>query len=86
MLAERWGGRFDAPESMITCMASLELPRSLGESAEDAARLRSALLYEDRIEVAVHAFRGRVWMRVAAQAYNDEADFARLADAVARRL
>jgi selenocysteine lyase/cysteine desulfurase len=30
----------------------------------------------------VLAIRGRVWLRLAAQVYNDEADFERLADAV----
>ena len=48
--------------------------------------LRLALLLEDRIEVQLHAWRGRLWARVSAQVYNDRSDIERLADAVARRL
>jgi selenocysteine lyase/cysteine desulfurase len=42
-------------------------------------------LLEDRLEVQLHAWRGRLWTRVSAQIYNDHSDIARLADAVARR-
>ena len=60
-------------------MVTLPLPSSLGSSAEDAARLRDALLYEDRIEVQVHAAHGRLWIRVSCQVYNDKDDIERLA-------
>ena len=55
-------------------------------TADEAARLRTALLVEDRIEVQLHAWRGRLWVRVSAQVYNDRSDVMRLADAVCRRL
>ena len=50
-----------------------------------AAALRTALLVDDRIEVQLHAWRGRLWIRVSAQVYNDRSDVTRLADAVQRR-
>ena len=70
---------------MIGSMVTVPLPESAGTTDEDAARLRVALLVEDRIEVQLHAWRGRLWVRVSAQIYNDRTDIERLADAVARR-
>ena len=48
-------------------------------------RLRLLLLVEDRIEVQLHAGHDRLWVRVAAQVYNQPSDIERLADAVLRR-
>ena len=86
LLTERWGTRFDTPRGMVGSMATVPLPESAGATVEDAARLRLALLVEDRIEVQLHAWRGRLWTRVSAQIYNELADIERLATAVARRL
>jgi isopenicillin-N epimerase len=71
---------------MIGAMVTVPLPDGAGATADEAARLRTALLVEDRIEVQLHAWRGRLWARVSAQVYNDRADITRLADAVCRRL
>jgi isopenicillin-N epimerase len=84
-LAALWGVRFATPESMIGCMATLALPAELGSSEADAARLRDALLFEDRIEVGVKAAGGRLWVRIAAQIYNEMADYERLGDTITRR-
>jgi isopenicillin-N epimerase len=84
-LAGRWGTGFEVPRSMVGSMASVPLPERFGAAPEQAAALRDALLAEDRIEVQVFPRRGRLWVRVAAQIYNDDADFERLAEAVARR-
>ena len=86
LLAERWHSEFVTPESMIGTMATLELPAAMGTTADEAIRLRSQLLFEDRIEVALHAFRGRLHARISAQIYNDLDDVERLADAVVRRM
>jgi isopenicillin-N epimerase len=85
MLADRWGSRFETPRAMVGAMVTVALPESAGSTDEDAARLRLALLVDDRIEVQLHAWRGRLWTRVSAQVYNDAADVVRLGDAVARR-
>jgi isopenicillin-N epimerase len=73
------------PESMIGTMATVALPESLGSTAEDATRLRSQLLFEDRIEVQLHAYRVRLHVRISAQICNDRDDIDRLAAAVLRR-
>jgi isopenicillin-N epimerase len=67
-------------------MASLPLPEAAGSTKDHAARLRDALLFEDRIEVQLHAAHGRLWTRVSAQVYNDRDDIDRLGDAVAARI
>ena len=85
LLAVRWDVTLGMPESMVGTMATVPLPERFGVSCDDAARLRDALLFEDRIEVQVHAWRGRLWVRISAQIYNELADFERLAEAVARR-
>jgi isopenicillin-N epimerase len=85
-LAERWGTAFDVPESMVGTMATVPLPEPAGSTPAEALALRDALLFEDRIEVQMHDFRGRVWARISAQIYNDMEDIDRLGEAVARRL
>jgi isopenicillin-N epimerase len=84
-LTTRWQTPLEIREDHIGSMATIALPASLGSTADDALRLRNALLFEDGIEVQVHAGHGRLWTRVSAQVYNDEDDVARLGDAVERR-
>jgi isopenicillin-N epimerase len=84
-LTTRWQTPLEIRENHIGSMATIALPASLGSTADDALRLRNALLFEDGIEVQVHAGHGRLWTRVSAQVYNDEDDVARLGDAVERR-
>jgi isopenicillin-N epimerase len=85
MLTERWRTTFEIPRAMVGSMATVPLAPEAGTTAAEATRLRLALLVEDRIEVQLHAWRGRLWARVSAQIYNDRTDIARLGDAVARR-
>ena len=81
-LADAWGTGITTPESMCGTMATVMLPEPAGSTNEDAARLRDRLLFEDRIEVQVHAWKGRVHARISAQIYNDMDDIERLARAV----
>jgi isopenicillin-N epimerase len=85
LLTKRWGTTLDTPREMIGSMVTVPLPGAAGATDEDAARLRVALLEEDKIEVQLHAWRGRLWVRVSAQVYTDLADVERLAVAVERR-
>ena len=85
LLAQKWGTSFDTPEALIPTMATVPLPESLGTTRDAAGTLRDALLFEDQIEVGVHAWRGRLYVRVAAQIYNDLDDYERLAAAVLTR-
>lgn len=84
-LCARWGVPFELTESMIGTMATVPLPERMGSTKEDAALLRDALLEKDKIEVQLHAWRARLWVRVSTQIYNDIADIERLADAVASK-
>jgi isopenicillin-N epimerase len=82
-LAARWGQPFTTPESMVGCMASVALPARIDRLGEAAApALKNWLHAERRIEAQVLAIRGHVHVRLAAQVYNDEADYERLADAI----
>ena len=85
-LPRRWGTETPVPESMVGSMVTLPLPHGLGTTEHDAARLRDSLLFEDRIEVQIHAFRGRLWTRISTQVYNAADDVARLGTAVAARV
>ena len=84
-LTDRWGTALHTPDEMIGAMVTVPLPERAGTTTEEATRLRLALLTDDRIEVQLHAWRGRLWVRVSAQIYNDLADVTRLAEAVERR-
>lgn len=81
-LSAAWGVPFATPESMIGTMVTVPLPERLGSTPEDAYRHRTRLFEQERIEVQLHAFRGRLWVRVSAQIYNETADIQRLAEAV----
>jgi isopenicillin-N epimerase len=86
LLSERWGTELGVGETLVGAMATVPLPQRFGSIQADAARLRDALLFEDRIEVQLHASRGRLWVRLSAQVYNDMADVERLSAAVAARV
>lgn len=83
-LPRRWGTETPVDESMVGSMVTLPLPGT-GSTEEDAARLRDALLFENRIEVQIHSWRGRLWTRISTQVYNDASDLERLGAAVAAR-
>jgi len=85
LLCARWGSPLELEEAMVGTMATVPLPDRLGSSTESAARLRDALLDQDRIEVQLHSWRGRLWVRVSTQVYNDLADLERLAAAIEAR-
>jgi isopenicillin-N epimerase len=86
LLTKRWRTTLDTPREMIGSMVTVPLPEAAGATDQDATRLRVALLEDDKIEVQLHAWRGRLWVRVSAQVYNDLADVERLAAAVERRV
>ena len=85
LLSECWGTELGMNEAWVGSMATVPLPEALGSTRDEAARLRAALLYEDHIEVQLHAWRGRLWVRVSAQVYNEVADYERLGSAVLAR-
>jgi len=85
LLSTRWGTTLDVPETSLAFMVTLPLPASLGDTPDAGTRLRDALLFEDRIEIQIHASHGRLWARVSCQVYNEIADIERLAAAIDKR-
>jgi isopenicillin-N epimerase len=81
-LCERFGTKLEVPEEMIGTMATLPLPERLGSTKQESLDLRDFLLFEENIEAQVHPWRGRLWMRISAQIYNEMADLERFASAV----
>ena len=91
MLAQAWGTEMAAPSPMCAAMATIRLARvPAGGLAIGAVRsrpaieleLRARLAREHRIEVEIFAQAGALWLRIAAQAYNQWAEYERLAAAV----
>ena len=85
MLAARWGTELGMTEGDVGTMVTLRVPASLGTAREDAMRLRDALLFEDRIELQVHAGHGQIWVRISAQVYNTMDEYERLGEVVRKR-
>ncbi len=85
LLSECWGSTLGVPRDMIGTMLTIALPEAAGTGLEDVALLRDALLFEEQIEVQLHASDGRIHTRISAQVYNELADVQRLADAVLAR-
>jgi isopenicillin-N epimerase len=82
-LSARWGRHWGVPEAMVGCMASIPLPERIDALGPDAApRLKDWLLRERSIEAQVLELGGHAFVRLAAQVYNDETDYERLAEAV----
>jgi isopenicillin-N epimerase len=86
LLTARLGTAIDGDERWVGTMVTVPLPERAGRTREDAGRLRDALLFEDRIEVQLHAWHDRLWVRVSAQVYNDIHDVERLAAALVARI
>jgi len=84
-LCRCWGSEAGTNEAATGAMISVPLPGSLGGTRERAAALRDALLFEDGIEVQLHAWGGRLWVRLSAQVYLEMSDVERLGEAVRRR-
>jgi isopenicillin-N epimerase len=83
-LSDRWKTPLGVTESDVSCMVAVAAPESVGSTTADAVRLRDTLLFDEAIEVQVHARASRVWIRVSAQVYNEDADMERLEGAVSR--
>jgi isopenicillin-N epimerase len=85
-LSKRWDSPLHAAESQVGCMVTIGLPERAGSTPEAAWDLRTALLDQDHIEIQLHSWRKRLWIRISAQVYNEPADVERLADAIDRRI
>jgi isopenicillin-N epimerase len=86
MLTTHWRVAQPADESMFGPMVTLELPAAVRPDAAFVQTLRDTLLFEDRIEVQMHVFKGRAWVRLCGQAYIEPSDFERFREALDARL
>ena len=86
VIAEALGEDLAAPASMLGSMVAVPIPWG-GDLTEAAGvAFRTALWREERIEVAVYPFGGRMRMRVSAHVYNEPGEYVRLAAAARARL
>lgn len=84
-LTQAWGTKIPAPESMYGSMCTIPLPERFGTTREAGSRLKDVLLYEENIEAQVFGFKDRIYVRLAAQVYNDASDFEKLRLAIEKR-
>ena len=78
LLAARWGTQLGGPAEAFAAMVTVRLP--VKETTQEAGiALQHRLADRHRIEAAVVAQAGGLWVRVAAQAYNERSDYERLA-------
>jgi isopenicillin-N epimerase len=81
MLAASWRTEIGGPEHAFAAMVTVRLPANAGP-VEDATALQQRLARDHGVAVAITAQAGGLWARIAAQAYNDLADYGRLAAAL----
>jgi isopenicillin-N epimerase len=82
LLAKHWRTERGSEDALTGSMSTVRLPL-LGEATDERAlALRSTLLRDHRIDAAVIAFKGSLWVRLSAQAYNQFNEYERLADAL----
>ena len=84
-VAETWGTEAGTSPLLTGAMRCVALPACFTADTETAHALRWQLADEDRVQVPITPFAGRLWARLSAQVYNTMDDYARLAAAVARR-
>jgi isopenicillin-N epimerase len=82
LLVSAWGTGTTGPAECFAAMVSVRLPVT-GEIGPARAQLLVRWLAErHRIETAITADSGALWLRISAQAYNEPAEYARLASAI----
>lgn len=79
-LAAVWRTERGTSDELTGSMATIRLPLDGAATFDRATELRASLFHVHRTELAVSAFAGHLWARISAQAYNDLADYERLAE------
>jgi isopenicillin-N epimerase len=82
LLARAWRTEIAGPPAMFAAMATVRLPVAGEATPARAQRIVRWLAATHRIEAAVTSDSGALWLRVAAQAYNERAEYERLAAAI----
>jgi isopenicillin-N epimerase len=81
ILTRYWKTEPGADDRLIASMATVRLPLA-GEATDERARSLCATLRDNhKIDAKVIAFKGSLWLRLSAQAYNALNEYERLADA-----
>ncbi len=79
MLARHWGTELTGPSESLAAMATVRLPLTGAADETRAVALSRELSERHRIAAAVVALGDALWVRVAAQAYNEPVEYERLA-------
>lgn len=84
MLSEAWGvSSFCHPQELCASMGMVGCPQVLGDSEEDAERIRLALRERNIVVQRLVPVQGdRLYLRVSCGVYNDWTDFEVLRDAM----
>jgi isopenicillin-N epimerase len=82
LLADVWRTQAAGVPEQRWAMAAVRVPVPGDPGEEGARRLHDALLKRHRTQVPVFPFKGALWLRISAQAYNELGEYSRLADAV----
>ena len=83
LLARVWRIELAGPPAMFAAMATVRLPVTGEASPARAQRIGRWLAEAHRIETVVTCDSGALWLRIAAQAYNELAEYERLVAAIA---
>ena len=83
LLAQAWHTEAAGPPAMFAAMATVRLPAAGEATPARAHRIVRWLAEKHHIEAGVNFDSDALWLRIAAQAYNERADYERLAAAVA---
>jgi isopenicillin-N epimerase len=84
LLARAWHCELPAPREMLGSIITLPAPVDLPGTGQAALDLQDRLWDEHGIAVPAFPIRGRLWLRISAQIYNQISDYERLALALAR--
>jgi isopenicillin-N epimerase len=85
-LCQRWNLPWTTPREMVGSMVSVPLPPVLGRGPQAATALKDWLLFEHSIEAQVLAIDEALWLRLSAQAYNEDEDMERVASVIDARI
>ena len=72
--------------SMLSCMASVRLPKSLQSKFENPEAFQKQLLNVDHIEIPIFEWNKHWWLRVSAAIHNEPAHYERLVAALKKYL
>ena len=82
LLCAEWDVHPITPDDGLCTLVAVPLPSRLGLTPQDVPAFRNTLLDTHNIEVHVASSKGQIWVRIAAQIYNDLTDVERLASVV----